>query len=100
MEGMFEGIRNKVRSVVEFHRYWFNRAMTEPDITSRLVFLLHGGVTALSILFVTVAFICVTAFTTKSAEHYEHYLLALTGSGAGAAVGRYFTKKNGGDPGA
>ena len=88
------------KRIIDWHKYWFNRAMTEPDINSRAVFLLHGAVTSFSIFAVTIAFIIVTMFTSRSAEHYEHYLLALTGSAAGGAVGRYFTKKNGGDPGA
>lgn len=89
-----------MHSVVDFHSYWFKRAMTEPDINSRVVFLLHGGVTALGILIVAVAFVVVTACTQRPTDHFEHIIMALGGSGAGSAVGRYFTKKNSDDSGA
>jgi hypothetical protein len=92
---MFSRIKSLAQSVAAFHKYWFNRALTEPDINSRLVFLLHGGVSALGTLVLSIAFIFA-----KQQEHYEHMILALGGSTAGSAIGRYFTKKNGGDPGA
>ena len=93
---MFNGIKN----VAAYGKTWFEKAMKEPDVNSRLVFLLHGVASAFGMVAVTIAFIFVTTFTNKSAEHYEHFILALGGSSAGSAVGRYFTKKDGGDPGA
>lgn len=92
---MFNGIKN----AVTYGKTWFEKAMKEPDVNSRLVFLLHGVASAFGMVAITIAFIIVTMFTNKSAEHYEHFILALGGSSAGSAVGRYFTKKNGGDAG-
>lgn len=90
----FKTLAGIPRNIVNFHGAWFKRAMEEENINSRLIFLLHGGVSALGILILVIAF-CFAA----NKEHYDYMVLALGGGSTGAAVGRYLTKKNGSDSG-
>lgn len=88
---MFDGIKK----LAEYGKLWFEKALKEPDVNSRLVFLLHGVVSALAILVLSIAFIFA-----KQKDSYQYMILALGGTTTGSAIGRYFTKKDGGDPGA
>ena len=71
---------------------WFGRAMTEPDINSRLMFMLGGVVSSLSILILVIAFVCA-----KDKTGYDYMVIAVSGGAVGHGVSRYLTKKNGGD---
>ena len=76
----------------EYFGKWVERAMTEPDINSRFIFLLHGIAATLCLLALTVGFI-----VAKDKTGYDMMVLAVGGSGGAAAVGRFLTKKGGGD---
>lgn len=67
-----------------------NRCLTEPDVNSRLVFLIHGTATGLATLLLVAFFI--HAPVDKQAS-YPTMLLALGSSGGIAAAGRFLTKK-------
>jgi hypothetical protein len=71
----------------------FTKIMYAPGVNSRLIFLAHSMVSVIGVLILTVAFVCV-----KDKTGYEGMVLALSGNGGAAAIGRYFTKK--GDQGA
>ena len=81
-----------IASIKAFFTYWFNKAMTEPDVNSRLVFFLHGIGSAVATLILTIAFIYA-----ENKESYPYMVGAVAGGSLGAAAGRYMTKKNGGD---
>ena len=81
-------------SIFSYVKTWFERAMTEPDINSRLVFFLHGVGSVVATLVLTIAFIYA-----KDNESYPFMVGAVAGGSLGAAAGRYMTKKNGGDAG-
>jgi VIT1/CCC1 family predicted Fe2+/Mn2+ transporter len=73
-------------------RNWFERAMLEPDVNSRLVFLAHGISTIIATLILTVAFVYA-----KDKEVYPYMVAAVAGGSVGAAAGRWMTKKGGAD---
>jgi lipoprotein signal peptidase len=73
--------------VKEFVLKWFEKAMTEADVNSRLVFLLQGLVTIASILVLAIAFIF-----SHDRSAYPTFMTALVGGGIGSALGRMFTK--------
>ena len=81
-----------IAAIKQFFSTWFNRAMTEPDINSRLVFFVHGVGSTVVTLLLAVAFI----FSHDKAS-YPYMVGAVAGGSFGAAAGRYMTKKNGGD---
>ena len=64
----------------------------EPDVNSRFVFFVHGVSATAALIALTIAFIA-----TSNKEAYPTMVMAVGGSGAAAAVGRYLTKKGGGD---
>ena len=76
----------------KFIKELFERCLAEADVNSRLIFLLHGIAAAVSLIALTIAFI-----VALHKEGYPSMVASVGGSGAAAAVGRYFTKKNGGD---
>lgn len=78
--------------IISYCKTWFEKAMTEPDVNSRLVFFLHGIVVAVGLLVLTVAFIFA-----KAKEGYPYMVGTLGGSAAATAAGRWMTKKGGGD---
>lgn len=78
--------------MLQYVRTWFERAMTEADINSRLVFFLHGVGSTVAMIALTIAFI-----VAKNKESYPYMVGAVGGGAVGAAAGRYLTKKNGGD---
>lgn len=80
-----------IKKFVGYGKTWFEKALTLPDINSRLVFMAQGLCAALCTLVLVVAFI----FSNKHPQEYEYMVLAVGGGSAGSAVGRYFTKKNG-----
>lgn len=71
----------------------FEKCLKEDGVNSRLVFFLHGVISALCILVLSIAFIF-----SKSHDGYDYMIMALGTSGGAAAVGRYFTKKNSNGP--
>ena len=71
---------------------WFNRAMTEPDINSRLVFLVSGIGSIFAVLGLSIAFVFA-----KDKTGYDYMVMAVSGGAVGHGVSRYLTKKNGGD---
>lgn len=79
-------------SLFSYGKMWFERAMTEPDVNSRLVFFAHGVGSVIATLILVVAFIYA-----KDKESYPYMVGAVAGGSFGAAAGRYMTKKNGGD---
>lgn len=85
-------MKEKFQRLVAWLMSWVGKCMEAPDVNSRLVFLVHGLVASIGTLFLVVMF----AFA-KDRTGYEGMVLALGGSGGAAAVGRYLTKKNGGD---
>ena len=70
----------------------FERCLTEPDVNSRLVFLMHGIAVAFGLVFLSIAFIFA-----KTQDSYPYMIGALGGSAAAGAAGRWLTKKNGAD---
>lgn len=80
---------SKIKSFIST---WFTRAMTEPDINSRLVFLTSGLGSILAILILVIAFVVV-----KDKTGYDYMVMAVSGGAVGHGVSRYLTKKNGGD---
>ena len=79
-------------AIIGYIRTWFEKAMTEPDVNSRLVFLLHGIVTSVGILVLTGAFLWAQDKTA-----YPYMVGAVGGGGVAAAAGRWMTKKGGAD---
>lgn len=77
----------------DFIKTWFEKAMTTEDVNSRLMFFVHGLVTALAVLLLCIAFI----FAVQK-EIYPYMVGAAGGSGLAAGVGRFLTKKEGGPP--
>lgn len=71
----------------------FEKCMNEDGVNSRLMFFLHGAISAVCILILSIAFIFA-----KSHDGYDYMILALGTSGGAAAVGRFFTKKNSNGP--
>lgn len=61
------------------------------DTNSRFIFLVHGVMATLSMLFLSVVFVFA-----KDKSGYPEMVLALGGSGGVAAVGRMLTKRDGG----
>lgn len=78
--------------IIAYIKTWFERAMTEPDVNSRVVFLAHGMATAFGLVALTVAFIFA-----KSKEVYPYMVGALAGGAAAGGVQRWMTKKGGAD---
>lgn len=78
--------------IFEYGKMWFEKAMTEDDVNSRLQFFLHGVVSSGCVLGLTIAFIV------HPKDGYDYMVMAVGGSGAAAAVGRYMTKKGGPAP--
>lgn len=78
--------------IIGYAKAWFERSMTESDINSRLIFLVHGLGSTLATLILVIAFIYA-----KDKESYPFMVGAVAGGSLGAAAGRYMTKKNGGD---
>lgn len=76
----------------------FNRCLNEDHTNSRLIYLLTGSVSALSILILVIAFIHATP---QDKAAYPEMVLAVAGTHGAASWGRYMTKKNQGkkDPG-
>ena len=81
-----------IAAIKQFFSTWFNRAMTEPDINSRLVFFVHGVGSVVVTLLLAVAFIFA-----HNKETYPYMVGAVAGGSFGAAAGRYMTKKGSGD---
>lgn len=79
-----------IKKVIPYCKTWFERCLTQPDINSRLVFLVQGLAGAVCTIVLVIAFVC----STKHPEQYEYMVFAVGGSSAGSAIGRYFTKKN------
>jgi hypothetical protein len=82
-----------VSSGLAYAKHWFERAMVEPDINSRLVFLLSTGVSSLAILILTIAFICAK----NPSDNYPYLAGAVGGAAVGHGFSRYLTKRDGGD---
>ena len=76
----------------EYIKHWLERAMVEPDINSRFIFLFHGVTATICVVILTVAFI-----VAKNKDGYAIMAGTVGGSGVAAAAGRYLTKKDGGD---
>lgn len=68
------------------------KCMTVPDYNSRLVFLLSGIGSVISVVTLVIAFIF-----SKEKSGYDMMVLAVSGGALGHGVNRYLTKKNGGD---
>jgi hypothetical protein len=79
-------------SFFSYCKTWFERAMIEPDINSRLVFLFHGLAVAFGLVFLTIAFVF-----SPNKDNYPMMIGTLGGSVAAGAAGRWLTKKNGAD---
>lgn len=77
-----------IASIKTFCSMWFNRAMTEPDINSRFVFLLSGIGSAVATLTLVVAFI-----VAKDKTGYDYMVMAVGGGAVGHGINRYLTKK-------
>jgi hypothetical protein len=96
---MFKGIRNGIGRLGAYGRGIFERALVEPDINSRLVFMGTFLVTSLLMLVHTVIY--AVAFLThgKTDPSYPTILGVLAGGHGVNGIARFFTKKNGGDGG-
>lgn len=66
--------------------------LQQKDANSRFIFLLHGVAITAGTVALVVAFICA-----KDKASYPSMVLALGGSGVGAAAGRFMSKKNSAD---
>jgi hypothetical protein len=78
-----------IASIKTFLSYWFNKSMTEPDVNSRLVFLVSGIGSIGAILLLVCAFIL-----SEKKEGYDYMVVAVSGGAVGHGVSRYLTKKN------
>lgn len=87
-----------MRKIVAFAGQWFNRAMTEPEINSRLCFLLGTFGAGFCVTVLTLAFI----FTRDPArlQAFPYMVGAVAGAGGASAWGRWLTKKAGVEPAA
>lgn len=74
--------------LISYTKFWFEQAMTVPDVNSRLVFLCHGFAVAFGLVFLTVCFVFA-----KDPTAYPYMVGALGGSAAFGAAGRWMTKK-------
>lgn len=74
--------------IVQYVRTWWERAMTEPDINSRIVYLGHAIIIGVCVLAVTADFI------RKAHDVSAHptMLWTLLGGGAAVSAGRMMTK--------
>jgi hypothetical protein len=79
----------KLKAAFAYCKAIFERCLVEPDVNSRLVFLLSGVGTIVALGIVTVAFVFA-----KNKDAYPSMILALSGGAVGHSIGRYFTKKN------
>lgn len=80
-------------SLFQYAKTWFERSLTEADINSRFVFLIHGLGSCVGVLALTIAFIIA-----KDKEYYAIMAGTVGGTGVAAAAGRYMTKRDGGTP--
>jgi hypothetical protein len=69
----------------------FERSLVEPDVNSRLVFLLTSVCSALAILILTIAFVC----RANPSDNYPYAMGAVGGAAIGHGFSRYLTKKDG-----
>lgn len=72
----------------------FERSLVEPDVNSRLVFLGTSAISALSVLILTIAFVCSKGDT----SNYSWMVGAVGGAAVGHGFSRYLTKKDSIDP--
>jgi hypothetical protein len=68
----------------------FERSLVEPDVNSRLVFLLTSIGSAAAILILTVAFVCKAA----PSDNFPYMAGAVGGAAVGHGFSRYLTKKD------
>ena len=71
----------------------FERSLVEPDVNSRLVFLLTSLGSVLAILILTIAFVCKVA----PSDNFPYAMGAVGGAAVGHGFSRYLTKKDKGD---
>lgn len=76
-----------MKKLIEAIKYWFNRAMTEPQINSRIVFLLHGVTVSLCVIVLTIGFM-----VSHNKEMYPTMVAAVGAGSVGTAAGRLLTK--------
>lgn len=81
----------KLKDAFAYCKGIFERCLSEPDVNSRLVFLLGGTVSAVAILILVIAFIHAD---TPNKASYPSMVLAVGGGSVMHGVSRYFTKKN------
>ena len=82
------------RQLAPFLSRILDRCLSEPEVNSRLVFLVVGVVTALGMLAISIAFIFVA-----DRELFPTMIGTLGASGVGAGFGRYLTKAGDGKQG-
>jgi hypothetical protein len=73
---------------MRYLKHLFDRMMNVDHVNSRFVFLFNGSITGLAVLMLSIAFIAA-----KDKSGYPTMVMAVSGGGLGAAVGRFMTKK-------
>lgn len=78
---------------IAFISTWFTRAMTEPEINSRIVYLFSGVGSMVAVLALVAAFIF-----SHDKTGYDYMVVAVSGGAVGHGINRYLNKgKTGGD---
>ena len=80
-----------ITKIIAYGKNTFERSLVEPDVNSRLVFLLTSVGSALSILVLTIAFIC----KANPSDNFPYMAGAVGGAAIGHGFSRYLTKKDG-----
>lgn len=74
--------------MISYLKNVFERCLNEDGVNSRLMFFLHGVVTSIGLGALVIGFI-----VSEHKEGYDMMIMAVGGSGAAAAAGRFLTKK-------
>lgn len=80
-------------SIKTFVSTWFTRAMTEPEVNSRLVFLVAGFGSVVSVLALVIGFM-----VSKNHDGYDYMVAAVSTGTISHGVSRYLTKGKLADP--